>query len=61
MGPARTESLGGKRYTLVMVDDFSRFSFVRFLREKSDSFEMIVTLCKKIQNEKECTIVRVKK
>ncbi|XP_022872302.1 uncharacterized protein LOC111391337 [Olea europaea var. sylvestris] len=26
MGPSRTESLGGKRYILVVVDDFSRFT-----------------------------------
>lgn len=31
MGPMRTESIGGKRYALVMVDDFSRFAFVAFL------------------------------
>jgi hypothetical protein len=26
MGPTRTESLGGKKYILVVVDDFSRFA-----------------------------------
>jgi hypothetical protein len=29
MGPTRTASLGGKRYILVVVDDFSRFSYSR--------------------------------
>ena len=26
MGPTRTESLGGKRYIIVMVDDFTRYT-----------------------------------
>ena len=26
MGPTRTESMGGKRYIMVVVDDFSRYS-----------------------------------
>ena len=26
MGPTRTESLGGKRYIMVIVDDFSRYT-----------------------------------
>ena len=34
MGPTRTESLGGKRYIMVIVDDFSRYTWVEFLREK---------------------------
>ena len=33
-GPMQTERRGGKRYVLVVVDDFSRYSFVSFLREK---------------------------
>ena len=35
MGPMRTESMVGKRYIMVVVDDFSRYSWVEFLREKS--------------------------
>ena len=34
IGPMRTKSRGGKRYVLVVVNDFSRYSFVSFLREK---------------------------
>lgn len=36
----QTESIGWKKYIFLVVDDFSRFSWVRFLREKSESFEV---------------------
>ena len=32
--PTRTTSLGGKRYGLVIVDDYSRFTWVFFLAYK---------------------------
>jgi hypothetical protein len=34
MGPMQFESLGGKRYAFVVVDDFSRFTWINFIREK---------------------------
>ena len=30
MGPTRTESLGGKRYIMVVVDDFTRYTWIIF-------------------------------
>ena len=40
MGPMQVESLGGKRYAFVCVDDFSRFTWISFIREKSDTFDV---------------------
>ena len=60
MGPTRTESLGGKRYILVMVDDFSRYSIVGFLREKSDAVEFLTTKCRVLQNQHGFTINRIR-
>ena len=37
MGPMQIESLGGKKYVFVVVDDFSRFTWIRFLKGKSDT------------------------
>ena len=45
MGPARTESLGGKRYIMVVVDDFTRYTWVILLQSKSDALEHIKALC----------------
>ena len=40
MGPMQTESLGGTRYVFVCVDDYSRYTWVDFVREKSDTFDV---------------------
>ncbi|KAJ1704767.1 hypothetical protein LUZ63_004546 [Rhynchospora breviuscula] len=37
-GPMETESLGGSRYFLLFIDDFSRMSWVYFLSNKSETF-----------------------
>ena len=39
MGLTRTESLRGKRCIMVIADDFSRYTWVEFLREKSEACE----------------------
>lgn len=51
-GPTRTISLGGKHYALVIVDDYSRYSWVMFLAHKNDAFPAFTKLCRKVQNEK---------
>lgn len=38
-GPMKTESFGGSRYFLLFTDDFSRMSWVYFLKLKSETFE----------------------
>ena len=48
MGPTRTESLGGKRYIIVMVDDFTRYTWVILLLSKSNAPEHIETLCTRL-------------
>ena len=60
MGPTKTESLGEKRYIMVIVDDFSRYTQIEFLREKSEACEKLEILCKKLQNEKGVPIVKIR-
>ena len=38
VGPARVRSIGGKWYILVIVDDFSRYTWVFFLASKDEAF-----------------------
>ena len=44
IGPSRTMSLGGKLYILVIVDDFSRFTWVTFLAHKNEAFSSFTKL-----------------
>ncbi|KAK2373607.1 putative mitochondrial protein [Trifolium repens] len=60
MGPMQVESLGGKMYVLVVVDDFSRYTWVNFIREKSDAFDVFKELCIQIQREKGSNVVRIR-
>ena len=60
MGPMRIESLGGKKYILVMVDDYSRYAWVAFLRYKSETFIIFKDIGLKIQNEKGYLIERIR-
>ncbi|KAI3696663.1 hypothetical protein L6452_29123 [Arctium lappa] len=48
-GPMRVQSINHKKYVLVMVDDFSRYTWVRFLRSKDETPELIISLLKSIQ------------
>ncbi|GJX14039.1 retrovirus-related pol polyprotein from transposon TNT 1-94, partial [Tanacetum coccineum] len=47
-GPMRVESINEKRYVLVIVDDYSRYTWVHFLRSKDEALEEIKTFLKKI-------------
>ena len=48
MGPARVQSLGGKKYILVVVDDFTRYTWVVLLKDKAEASEKVIHLCKKL-------------
>ena len=60
MGPTGIESLGGMRYIMVMVDDFTRYTWVILLRSKSDAPEHVETLCTRLQNEKGLKIDQIR-
>ncbi|GJV16778.1 retrovirus-related pol polyprotein from transposon TNT 1-94 [Tanacetum coccineum] len=48
-GPMRVASINGKRYILVIVDDYSRFTSVKFLRSKDEAPDAIIKCIKNIQ------------
>ena len=45
IGPTKTKSLHGKRYIMVVVDDFTRYTWVILLQSKSNTPEHIEALC----------------
>nr|GFC38367.1 ribonuclease H-like domain-containing protein [Tanacetum cinerariifolium] len=48
-GTMRGESINGKKYILVIVDDYSRFTWVKFLRSKDETPMFIIKFLKMIQ------------
>nr|GEX75458.1 retrovirus-related Pol polyprotein from transposon TNT 1-94 [Tanacetum cinerariifolium] len=47
-GPMKIASINGKRYVLVIVDDYSRYTWVQFLRSKDEAPEVIKTFLRRI-------------
>nr|KAJ0212748.1 hypothetical protein LSAT_V11C400213150 [Lactuca sativa] len=47
VGPIPVRSLGGNKYTLVVVDEFTRFTWVVFLKKKSHAAQEIISLIRK--------------
>ena len=48
-GPSAIESIGGNRYILVIVNDFSRFTWVYFLKPKSEATPQLKEFIKQIE------------
>ncbi|WVZ96989.1 hypothetical protein U9M48_042560 [Paspalum notatum var. saurae] len=51
VGPARVASVSGKWYVLIVVDDFSRFSWVFFMEFKDEAFGFVRDLVLRLRNE----------
>ncbi|GJU94203.1 retrovirus-related pol polyprotein from transposon TNT 1-94 [Tanacetum coccineum] len=48
-GPMRVESINGKKYVLVIVDDYSRYTWTHFLRSKDETPEVLIDFLKLVQ------------
>ncbi|GJU77076.1 retrotransposon protein, putative, ty1-copia subclass [Tanacetum coccineum] len=48
-GPMRVQTINGKKYILVIVDDYSRFTWVKVLRLKDETPEFVINFLKQIQ------------
>nr|GEW16137.1 retrovirus-related Pol polyprotein from transposon TNT 1-94 [Tanacetum cinerariifolium] len=58
--PSAVRSYEGNRYTLVIVDDYARYTWTRFLNVKTEAFDQFKIFIKKIQNQLGCTIVSIR-
>ena len=59
-GPSAIQSYGGNFYTLVIVDDYSRYTWTKFLKSKNEAFDKFEILSKKIQNQVGSNIVSIR-
>ena len=59
-GPESHTSLGGKKYCLVIVDDYSRYSWVYFFKLKSETQQTVKDFTTQIQREHNKTIIAIR-
>nr|GEV01284.1 retrovirus-related Pol polyprotein from transposon TNT 1-94 [Tanacetum cinerariifolium] len=62
-GPMRVASINGKRYVLVIVDDYSRYTWTYFLRSKDETPEVLIDFLRLVQGglHAQVRIVRIDK
>jgi transposase InsO family protein len=58
VGPARVCSAGGKWYVLVIMDDYSRYTWVFFLADKGETFGFVRDLISRLKNERNGDAIR---
>nr|GEU61521.1 retrovirus-related Pol polyprotein from transposon TNT 1-94 [Tanacetum cinerariifolium] len=58
-GPMRVQSINEKRYVLVVIDDYSRYTWVFFLHSKDGASEVIISFIKKTQVNLHLQVQRV--
>ncbi|GJT90874.1 retrovirus-related pol polyprotein from transposon TNT 1-94 [Tanacetum coccineum] len=59
-GPMRVASVNGKKYILVIVDDYSRFTWVKYLRSKDEAPDFIIKFLKMIQVRLKVPVRRIR-
>nr|GEX34834.1 reverse transcriptase domain-containing protein [Tanacetum cinerariifolium] len=58
--PMRVESVNGKKYILFIVDDYSRFTWVKCLRSKDEAPDFILKFLKMIQVRLKVPVCRIR-
>jgi hypothetical protein len=59
-GPVAYLSIGGSKYGLVIVDDFSGFTWVFFLQDKSETQGTLKRFLRRAQNEFELNVKKIR-
>ena len=59
-GPVNIMSISKKRYCLVIVDDFTRFSWTFFLHSKDEASQLIINHIKAVDNDSRWNVKRIR-
>nr|GEV94840.1 hypothetical protein [Tanacetum cinerariifolium] len=59
-GPMRVASINGKKYILVIVDDYSRYTWTLFLRSKDETPEVLKEFLMMIQRNLQASVITVR-
>ena len=59
-GPVNIMSISKKKYFLVIVDDFTRFSWTFFLHSKDEASQLIINHIKAVDNESKWNVKKIR-
>src|SRR3954464_11431429 len=59
-GPPSYDSLGGKKYCLVIVDDNSRYTWVYFFKKKSETQQTVIEFSNEAQRQHNSKILAIR-
>ena len=58
--PTKTKNLSENHFIFILVDDFSRFTWVFFLEYKDEAFSHFNVFRKRVEKEKDFLILRIR-
>ncbi|GJW93311.1 retrovirus-related pol polyprotein from transposon TNT 1-94 [Tanacetum coccineum] len=59
-GPMQIESINGKKYILVIVDDYSRYTWTHFMRSKDETPEVLKDFLKMMQQNLQAQMITIR-
>ncbi|GJY36910.1 retrovirus-related pol polyprotein from transposon TNT 1-94 [Tanacetum coccineum] len=59
-GPVSLMSINHEKYTLVIVDEYSRYTWVHFLRKKSQAPKMIMSFIRMVENQNDVKVKQIR-
>ncbi|GKC10256.1 retrovirus-related pol polyprotein from transposon TNT 1-94 [Tanacetum coccineum] len=59
-GPVSPMSINHEKYTLVIVDEYSRYTWVYFLKKKSQAAEMIMSFVRMVKNQNDVKVKQIR-
>ncbi|GKD51006.1 retrovirus-related pol polyprotein from transposon TNT 1-94 [Tanacetum coccineum] len=59
-GPISPVSINHEKYTLVIIDEYSRYTWVYFLRKKSQAPEMIMSFIRMVENQNDVKVKQIR-
>ena len=59
-GPVSLMSINHEKYTLVIVDEYSRYTWVYFIKKKSQALDMIMSFIRLIENQNDVKVKQIR-
>nr|GEU64228.1 retrovirus-related Pol polyprotein from transposon TNT 1-94 [Tanacetum cinerariifolium] len=59
-GPITSRSINHEKYTLIIIDEYSRYTWVYFLKKKSQAPETIMSFIKRVENQNDIKVKQLK-